>query len=179
MEDVGWAAGRQALTDPPSERCAISSPLFQREKVPMPFSNSRPAFIGARLLCGPAAQSPVGGFLPFLSLTAGGGRQPAVLRSRCGGSGSPRPQRRRCGRDCPRAAGREAGHRHRLPCSPRCPPRRAAPPRTDQDALRRQLAREGLAAFVCDGAVLPRASGASDLPMPAGMRRPADHRPEP
>eukprot|EP00667_Euglena_gracilis_P005408 EG_transcript_5443 len=37
----------------------------------------------------------------------------------------------------------------------------------DQDALRRQLAREGLAAFVRDGAVLPRASGASDLPMPA------------
>lgn len=47
MEDVGWAAGRQALTDPPSERCAISSPLFQREKVPTPFSNSRLAFIAS------------------------------------------------------------------------------------------------------------------------------------
>ncbi len=35
----------------------------------------------------------------------------------------------------------------------------------DQDALRRQLERLGLVAFVADGAVLPRASGISEEPM--------------
>lgn len=35
----------------------------------------------------------------------------------------------------------------------------------DQDALRRQLAENGLVGFVADGAVLPRESGVSDRPM--------------
>ena len=36
----------------------------------------------------------------------------------------------------------------------------------DQEAARGQLAARGLVAFVADGSILPRASGASDLPMP-------------
>ena len=38
----------------------------------------------------------------------------------------------------------------------------------DMEAARAQLSAKGLVAFVADGSVLPRASGASDLPMPAG-----------
>ena len=38
----------------------------------------------------------------------------------------------------------------------------------DQQALRDQLAERGLVAFLADGAVLPRASGDSQKPMPAG-----------
>ena len=49
----------------------------------------------------------------------------------------------------------------------------------DQEALRRMLKEEGLVAFVANGAILPRKSGVSDLPMadsvpfrsPAGMER--------
>jgi predicted ABC-class ATPase len=35
----------------------------------------------------------------------------------------------------------------------------------DQESLRSQLESRGLVAFIADGAVLPRASGASDLPL--------------
>ncbi|MGC9529400.1 MAG: ABC-ATPase domain-containing protein [Candidatus Bipolaricaulaceae bacterium] len=38
----------------------------------------------------------------------------------------------------------------------------------DAEALRSQLAEHGLVAFVAEGAVLPRASGASDRPLPTG-----------
>lgn len=42
----------------------------------------------------------------------------------------------------------------------------------DTEALRSQLAANGLVAFVGDGAVLPRATGASDAPMSPGAAVP-------
>ena len=42
----------------------------------------------------------------------------------------------------------------------------------NQDGLRRALASHNLIAFVRDGALLPRASGASDLPLPSGRAVP-------
>ncbi|THH15108.1 hypothetical protein EW146_g5315 [Bondarzewia mesenterica] len=39
----------------------------------------------------------------------------------------------------------------------------------DQESLRHQIRQAGLSAFVANGAVLPRASGASDLPMPGNI----------
>lgn len=42
----------------------------------------------------------------------------------------------------------------------------------DQEALRAQLPREGLVAFIANGSLLPRRSGVSDLPLPAGKAIP-------
>ncbi|ACX52920.1 ABC transporter, ATPase, predicted [Ammonifex degensii KC4] len=48
----------------------------------------------------------------------------------------------------------------------------------DQDSLRRQMKERGLVAFVADGSILPRESGASDRPLPKDKAIPFQSPPE-